>query len=107
MDIKKMVILWSPQGGHGLSGGKKHPHAWFYVRGELTTQGIGAETKPAEATVTFEIPIAPAGRRGSLIGQEKIRFNVFKAFWSYHSPLHLLDWKDKWWGEDPEDKEDD
>jgi hypothetical protein len=107
MDIKKIVILWSPEGGHGPSGDKKHPHAWFYVRGELSTQGIGAETRPAEATIILEIPIAPAGQRGSLMGKEKISFKAFKAFWSYHSPLHWLDWKDKWWGEDTEDKEDD
>jgi PKD repeat protein len=107
MDIKKMVIFWSPERGHGPSWDKKHPHAWFYVRGELSTQDIGAETKPAEATVTLEIPIAPAGQKGSLIGIEKIAFKAFKAFWSYHSPHPWQNWRDKWWGEDTEDKEDD
>lgn len=89
IDIKTMVIHWLSK--------KEHKKNWFFIKGELSLEGIDIDTLPQEAVVTLEMPVAPDGEAGSLAGRETIEFEKFKHIWFYHFLAKWKDWQDGWW----------
>ncbi len=79
MNITQMTIWFSPQ-AH-----KRTNLAWFTLNGVLEIPDIGNNTRPANATVSIEIPVTAGAGCGSLIGQETVTFNVSNRLntWSY------------------------
>jgi PKD repeat protein len=98
IDIKSMIIHWqSEKESKYWWFNTKCKHSWFYVRGELSLEGINIKTLPKEATVTLEIPVAPSGEAGSLVAEETIKFKKFWHIWFYHTWNKWGGWKDGWW----------
>jgi len=99
MDIKTAMIHWLPEKECKFKWlcKEKFQKNWFYIRGELSLEGIDVGTLPREATITLEIPITPYEQSGSLSGKETIEFQKFNNIWFYHSPIKWKDWQDGWW----------
>ena len=79
LNITSLNIWWSPNG-------KWSGWAGFSVSGVLQLPaGIGVNTQPAEATVTFNIPKTTAAGGGSLEGEAQVTFKVNQKLnlWSY------------------------
>jgi len=79
LTITNLNIWWSPSG-------KWSGWAGFSVSGVLRLPaGIGVNTQPAEATVTFNIPVITAAGGGSLEGKAQVTFKVNQKLnlWSY------------------------
>lgn len=73
IDIKSMLIYWIPGSAR----------KWFYVRGELSLEGVNVNTQPPKATIALKIPLKPVGRAGSLAGKETIEFRKYSRSWLY------------------------
>jgi hypothetical protein len=81
MKITKLTIWWAPQSDEWTDW------AGFNIEGEIgLPESIGVNTRPAEATVTLEIPISADSGHGSLQGEETIKFSVSSRLsqWFYH-----------------------
>jgi hypothetical protein len=98
IDIKSMIIHWqSEKESKYWWFNTKCKDSWFYVRGEVSLEGVNIKTLPREATVTIEIPVLPAEESGSLAGEETIKFKRFWHIWFYHNWIKWGGWKDGWW----------
>ena len=82
MNIHNLIIWWTPQSG------KWAGWAGLHISGVLQLPDeIGVNTKPAEAKVTLELPVATGAGCGSLVGEQTVKFVVLERsrLWLYNA----------------------
>jgi len=99
IDIKTAIIHWLPEKECKFKWlcKDKFQKNWFYIRGQLSLEGIDVNTLPRKTTIALEIPITPYEKAGSLSGKETLEFKKLKQIWFYHSPAKWKNWQDGQW----------
>jgi hypothetical protein len=74
MDISHAIVVW-PRGKAAV----------VVAQGELSLPGIDQDTTPAEATVTFSLPVETSGSTPELFGEVFVAFETHRRLWFYRN----------------------
>jgi predicted extracellular nuclease len=74
MDISHAIIVW-PRGKAAIA----------VVQGEMALPGVDQDTTPAEATVTFSLPVEAPGPTSELFGEVFVAFETHRRLWLYQN----------------------
>ncbi len=111
--IKKMLIFWQPEGIEGKSdkqghAGKCHGKraGWFIIQGNINISDTDQAALLPKAAIILNIPVENITTAGALESTASVDFTVNRNRWHYKSPRPCPGWKENWWDEIKDDKED-
>lgn len=97
IDIKTAIIRWSLERKlckkwNRLCQKKDQNENWFYIRGELSLDGVDIDTQPRQTEVSIKIPLISNEIEGYIFGKDIIEFKKLKHLWFYFEPPFKKSW---------------